>query len=162
MMCGERWLETGSPFKKMDKSDVVIGHIYKHSKTGNLYVVTDIANTNSDWPQYVVYVDTNRKTWARTISEFVEKFEVSKGFINQVGDDMSESQIEWLKAENSRLTKENEQLLKDLHRIDAARQAAVNQCAAMAERINELESIVCGGAVGERGDACMAIDGGNL
>ena len=137
----------------MNKSDVVIGHIYKHSKTGNLYVVTEIANTNSsDWPQYVVYVDTNRKTWARTISEFVEKFEVSKGFINE----------EWYKVENARLTKENEQLMKDVHRIDSARQAAVSQCSAMAERINELESIVCGGAIGERGHACMSVDGGNL
>ena len=138
MMCGERWLETGSPFKKMDKSDVVIGHIYKHSKTGNLYVVTDIANTNSDWPQYVVYADANRKAWARPISEFVEKFEVSKGFINQVGDDMSESKEEWYKVENSRLTKENEQLLKDLHRIDSARQAAVNQSRVLAEEVNRL------------------------
>ena len=76
--------------------------------------------------------------------------------------EMSESQVEWYKVENARLAKQVEQLIKDLHRIDAARQAAVNQCAAMAERINELESIVCGGAVGERGDACMAIDGGNL
>ena len=146
----------------MNKSDVVIGHIYKHSKTGKLYVVTEIANTNSDWPQYVAYVDASRKTWARPISEFVEKFEVSKGFINQVGDDMGESQIEWLKAENARLTKENEQLMKDVHRIDSARQAAVSQCAVMAERIDELESIVCGVAIGERGEACMAIDGGNL
>lgn len=56
-----------------------------------------------------------------------------------VGDDMSESQIEWLKAENSRLTKENEQLMKDVHRIDSARQSAVSQCSAMAERIDELE-----------------------
>ena len=137
-MCGERWLETGSPFKKMDKSDVVIGHIYKHSKTGNLYVVTEIANTNSDWPQYVVYVDTNRKTWARTISEFVEKFEVSKGFINQVGDDMGESQIEWLKAENDRLTKQVQQLMSDTHRLDSARQAAVNQSRVLAEEVNRL------------------------
>ena len=44
-----------------------------------------------------------------------------------VGDDMSESQIEWLKAENARLMKENEQLMKDVHRIDAARQSAVSQ-----------------------------------
>jgi len=76
--------------------------------------------------------------------------------------DMSESQVEWLKAENERLTKQNQQLMKDVHRIDAARQATLNQCAAMAERINELESIVCGGAIGERGDACMSVDGGNL
>ena len=47
--------------------------------------------------------------------------------------DMSESQIEWLKAENSRLMKENEQLMKDVHRIDSARQAAVSQCAVMAD-----------------------------
>lgn len=53
---------------------------------------------------------------------------------------MSESQIEWLKAENARLTKQVEQLIKDLHRIDSARQSAVSQCAAMAERIDELEA----------------------
>jgi outer membrane murein-binding lipoprotein Lpp len=76
--------------------------------------------------------------------------------------DMSESQIEWLKAENSRLMKQVEQLMKDVHRIDSARQSAVSQCAAMAERIDELESVVCGGAIGERGDACMSVDGGNL
>ena len=51
---------------------------------------------------------------------------------------MSESQIEWLKAENLRLTKENEQLMKDVHRIDAARQAAVSQCVVMAEEIEGL------------------------
>ena len=49
--------------------------------------------------------------------------------------------------------------MKDVHRIDSARQAAVSQCAAMAERIDELESVVCGGAIGERGDACMSVDG---
>ena len=76
--------------------------------------------------------------------------------------DMSESQVEWLKAENQRLSKQVESLMSDVHRIDTARQAAVSQCAAIAERIDELESIVCGGAIGERGEACMAIDGSNL
>jgi hypothetical protein len=75
---------------------------------------------------------------------------------------MSESKEEWYIAENERLTKQVQQLIKDVHRIDSARQSAVSQCAAMAERIDELESIVCGGAIGERGDACMSVDGGNL
>jgi len=124
--------------------------------------------------------------WLETGSPFAE------------GDDMGESQIEWLKAENARLTKENEQLMKDVHRIDGARQSAQSQCSAMAERIDELERelakqnrdlidpkdvmikllqdtnnelqgkldditvIMLGGAVGERGHACMSVDGGNL
>ena len=56
------------------------------------------------------------------------------------GNNMSESQVEWLKAENARLAKQVEQLIKDLHRIDAARQAAVNQCAVMAEEVDRLQS----------------------
>ena len=53
-------------------------------------------------------------------------------------EDMSESQIEWLKAENARLTKENEQLISDTHRLDSARQAAVNQARVLAEEVNRL------------------------
>ena len=56
--------------------------------------------------------------------------------------DMSESKIEWLKAENSRLMKQVEQLMKDVHRIDSARQAAVSQCAVMAEEIEQLNEDV--------------------
>ena len=59
-----------------------------------------------------------------------------------LGGNMSESQIEWLKTENERLTKENEQLMKDVHRIDSARQAAFKQCAAMAEEIERLNEEV--------------------
>ena len=55
-----------------------------------------------------------------------------------LGGNMSESKEAWLIAENERLTKENEQLVRDMHRIDAARQAAVSQCAVMAEEIEGL------------------------
>ena len=56
--------------------------------------------------------------------------------------DMSESQIEWLKTENERLTEENEQLVRDMHRIDSARQAAVIQCAALAAQIEVLTDAI--------------------
>lgn len=79
-----------------------------------------------------------------------------------LGGNMGESKEEWYIAENERLTKQVEQLMKDVHRIDSARQSAVSQCAAMAERIEELESAICGGTIGERGEACLSIDGGNL
>lgn len=49
-----------------------------------------------------------------------------------------ESEIDWLKAENARLTKQNEQLIRDLHRIDSARQSAVSQCAALAAQVEVL------------------------
>ena len=58
------------------------------------------------------------------------------------GGTMSESKEAWLIAENARLTKENEQLMKDVHRIDAARQAAVSQCAALAAQIEVLTDAI--------------------
>ena len=48
------------------------------------------------------------------------------------GGTLGESKEAWLIAENERLTKENEQLVRDMHRIDTARQAAVIQYAALA------------------------------
>ena len=67
--------------------------------------------------------------WLETGNPFVE-------------GDMGESKEAWLIAENLRLTKENEQLMKDVHRIDSARQAAFKQCAAMAEEIEGLNEDV--------------------
>ena len=59
-----------------------------------------------------------------------------------LGGNMSESQIEWLKTENARLTKENEQLVRDMHRIDSARQSAISQCAALAAQIEVLTDAI--------------------
>lgn len=75
---------------------------------------------------------------------------------------VSESKEEWYKVENARLTKQVEQLIKDLHRIDNARQAAVIQASALACENERLSLLLDGGAIGERGHACLAIDGGNL
>lgn len=76
---------------------------------------------------------------------------------------MSESQVEWLKAENDRLTKQVQQLISDTHRLDSARQAAVNQSRVLAEEVNRLNDVLTHGqAFGERGDACLSVDGGNL
>ena len=104
--------------------------------------------------------------WLETGNPFVE-------------GDMGESQIEWYKAENERLTKRVEQLMKDVHRIDCARQSTASQCAAMAEEVDRMNNLLfaasqenlrlktwCAsfddGAIGERGHACLSIDGGNL
>ena len=63
--------------------------------------------------------------WLETGNPFVE-------------GDMSESKEAWLIAENERLTKEVEQLVRDMHRIDTARQAAAIQCAALAAQVEVL------------------------
>ena len=58
------------------------------------------------------------------------------------GGNMSESKEQWLIAENERLTKENEQLVRDMHRIDSARQAAITQCAALAAQVEVLTDAI--------------------
>ena len=55
-----------------------------------------------------------------------------------LGGNMSESKEAWLIAENARLTKENEQLVRDMHRIDSARQSAISQCASLAAQVEVL------------------------
>ena len=55
---------------------------------------------------------------------------------------MSESKEQWLIAENERLTKQVEQLVRDMHRIDSARQSAISQCAALAAQIEVLTDAI--------------------
>ena len=52
-----------------------------------------------------------------------------------LGGNMSESKEASLIAENERLTKQVEQLVRDMHRIDSARQSDISQCAARAAQI---------------------------
>ena len=58
------------------------------------------------------------------------------------GGNMGESKEAWLIAENERLTKQVEQLIKDMHRIDSARQSAISQCAALAAQIELLTTAI--------------------
>ena len=59
-----------------------------------------------------------------------------------LGGNMGESKEAWLIAENERLTKQVEQLIKDMHRIDNARQSAITQCAALAAQIELLTTAI--------------------
>ena len=59
-----------------------------------------------------------------------------------LGGNMGESKEAWLIAENERLTKENEQLVRDMHRIDNARQSAISQCAALAAQLEVLTDAI--------------------
>ena len=59
-----------------------------------------------------------------------------------LGGNMSESKEQWLIAENERLTKQVEQLVRDMHRIDSARQAAITQCAALAAQVEILTTAI--------------------
>ena len=59
-----------------------------------------------------------------------------------LGGNMGESKEAWLIAENERLTKQVEQLVRDMHRIDSARQSAISQCAALAAQIEVLTDAI--------------------
>lgn len=65
---------------------------------------------------------------------------------------MNESQLQWYKAENLRLTQQVEQLLRDNHRLNASNKDLRKQ----------LDTLSTSFAVGERGHACMSIDGAHL
>lgn len=65
---------------------------------------------------------------------------------------MNESQLQWYKNENQRLSQQVEQLVRDNHRLSASNK----------ELRKQLDTLSTSYAVGERGHACVAIDGGNL
>ena len=95
------------------------------------------------------YMHTKYKEFLGSIKNLESDARVNPNSLNLAfdvwllaGGNMSESKEQWLIAENERLTKQVEQLVRDMHRIDSARQAAVSQCAAMAEEIEQLNEDV--------------------
>lgn len=63
------------------------------------------------------------------------------------------------------ISDENKILKADLDRLHRERDSFQRQASVLAEEVERLNSLFLAGfnqAVGERGDACMAIDGGNL
>lgn len=75
---------------------------------------------------------------------------------------MSESENETLKRENARLVLQNEQLLHDVQRLESARKTLAREVGMLSSENEMLKSMMGGGAVGERGEACMSVDCGNL
>jgi len=59
----------------------MIGQVYRHKQKDTRYVVVEVANEHAEdhvlWPVLVVYVDENRKTWARPKIEFDINFELA-------------------------------------------------------------------------------------
>jgi hypothetical protein len=58
---------------------VAVGGRYKHSKTGNEYIVTDLATLESTEEVGVIYQAEygNRLKWIRPINNFLEKIELN-------------------------------------------------------------------------------------
>lgn len=65
---------------------------------------------------------------------------------------MNQSELEWHKEEVERLRKQVESLLRDNHRLNASNKDLRKQ----------LDTLSTSYAVGERGHACMSIDGAHL
>lgn len=66
---------------------------------------------------------------------------------------------------SSKAWEESNEILKaDLDRLHRERDSFQEQARALAEEVERLNGLFCDvyDAVGERGDACMSIDGGNL
>ena len=58
------------------------GQFYEHKNSKRVYCVLDVANEcaidKQKWPTIVVYVDENRRVWAKEQSDFLESFKEVK------------------------------------------------------------------------------------
>jgi len=95
------------------------------------------------------YMHTKYQEFLGSIKNLESEARVTPNSLNLAFDvwllsegNMGESKEQWLIAENERLTKENEQLVRDMHRIDSARQFAISQCAALAAQVEVLTTAI--------------------
>lgn len=65
----------------------MIGLLYQHKKKKSIYCVLEVANGHTTdsvkFPEIVVYVDCNRRVWARPKAEFLEIFSLYEGKLGQ-------------------------------------------------------------------------------
>lgn len=54
--------------------EVIINAEYRHNKTKNVYVVKGIAECKDRDITVVLYQDSNKKFYTRSVDEFLEKF----------------------------------------------------------------------------------------
>lgn len=61
----------------------MIGCRYKHKRKGDIYCVLEVANKHATdrvkFPEMVVYVDPQRRVWARQKAEFLANFSLHEG-----------------------------------------------------------------------------------
>ena len=73
--------------------------------------------------------------------------------------------LELVKVQEFFASRSNNSLKADLDRLHRERDSFQRQASVLAEEVERLNSLFLAGfnhAVGERGEACMSIDGGNL
>jgi hypothetical protein len=142
LMCGERWLETGSPFAEGDNMNNQ--SFYMHPRYNEFLAFLNTVDTdarinpNALNLAFDVWLESVKVNWDKEVQQV--------GLLVDISD-------------------ENKILKADLDRLHRERDSFQRQSSVLAEeveRLNELFLVGFGYAVGERGDACVSVDGGNL
>jgi hypothetical protein len=153
LMCGDRWLETGSPFAEGDNMNNQ--SFYMHPRYIEFLaflesVQTDARiNPNALNLAFDVWLKTKTDNMLKNMDIAVFSGEQSEQ-IAMLKRDLDRKHRECAERERQclMLAEDNERLNDDLRR---ARDALAGVLIGLG-----------GQAVGERGDACLSIDGGNL
>ena len=133
LMCGDRWLETGSPFA--EGNNMNNQSFYMHRRYNEFLAFLESVQTDAR-------INPNALNLA---------FDVW----------LSQNNHSIIKKQSAELSK----LIDDLNRLHRERDSFQQQARVLAEEVERLNSLFLVGfgyAVGERGDACVSVDGGNL